>query len=100
MSASAASSGGRDAVRHDYRLVQRRPRSKYRCRCSRCERRRTTRVHPDYARRTVRCACGSARWRIDWYRTAKLEARRTTCRCDALPFPHRRGSGFHESRCP
>lgn len=71
---------------------------RYRCRCRRraCQVRVTLARHPDAYRRERRCrACGSG-LRVDRYRTEGDEARRDTCRCDGLPFPHRRGSYTYE----
>jgi hypothetical protein len=92
-------------MRHNYTTARRARFGKYRCRCTHCWSRRTLAKQPEFYSRRLRCAhCGHSSWWIDWYRTTKLEAKRTTCRCDALPFFHRRGSRYHvgseyQTRC-
>lgn len=98
--------------RHDYRRAKRLRFGLYRVRCVRCGHRRTFTRKPDEHIRLPKCGCRCKRcarlpkgqkcrrclmgefWRIDWYRTTKREAKATTCRCDEIPFPHRRGSTY------
>ncbi len=91
-------------MRHDYRDVQRRRRSWFMVRCRFCAARRTFSMKPDDYQRMPMCPCWKHRqvrkvgqrdvWRIDWFRTSGIEARTTTCHCDALPWPHRRHSSY------
>lgn len=76
-------------TKHDYTRAKRSKPNWYQLRCSRCEHRRRSTVHPDYSRRRTRCACGSLAWRVDWYRTTKIERRRYRCNCSGYHFPHR-----------
>jgi hypothetical protein len=65
---------------------------RYRCRCTRCEHRRTFRDHPSQIVRPPKCSgCGSSSWRVDWYRTTRREHRKVICHCGGRPFPHRTG---------
>lgn len=80
-------------IRHDYRAAKRHRWSYYMVRCKHCGHRQTFGRHPDFHRRLPRC-CGAKDWRIDWYRTSRLETKRYTCKCDDLPWPHRKGSHY------
>lgn len=90
---------------HDYSRARRKSWRGYRVRCSRCRHRKTFKKHPDFHVRLPACVyCGCRKWVIDWFRTSKIEAKRYTCRCGAIPadrnsnsMPHRRGStrNFH-----
>lgn len=66
---------------------------KYRVRCRKCRARAVLSQHPNDYSRPRRChSCGNQEWTIDAYRDSKREAKRQTCDCDGLTFPHRRGS--------
>lgn len=87
---------------HNYAAAKRaRFRRSYQVRCSRavCQARRTLRQHPDDYVRPPTCDCGNKRWRIDWYRTSRIESQRFTCHCARLPFPHRAGSSIQGVHC-
>lgn len=79
----------------------------FRCRCRKCEHRVFMEHHPDSYARGLQCqGCGVNKkdraqgWRVDWYRTAKAEAKRQgVCECMQLPFPHRPTSAFKTARC-
>lgn len=73
------------------RLQARSKFNRYKCRCSKCEYRKTFTKLPDLMRVTPRCPCGSRNWRVDWYRTTRKEHRRVLCHCPARHFPHRGG---------
>lgn len=84
-------------MKHDYARARRTSYQRYRCRCRQCDGRRTLTKHPDFYVRLPRCiVCGGKDWRVDWYRTSRIEAKRTTCFCIGRAFPHRRGSEVTE----
>lgn len=65
---------------------------KYQCRCNRneCRQRVTLNKHPlDYVNEK-HCVCGG-RLHVDQHRMT-AEHKRVLCKCDGLPFPHRKGS--------
>lgn len=80
--------------RHNYTRAKRAKYSRYRCRCQHCGARRTLTKLPGFYDPPPKChGCGKRDWRVDWYRTTRLESRAHNCRCDGLLFdPHRKGS--------
>jgi hypothetical protein len=66
---------------------------KVRCSNHKCRSRRTLPRHPDQYRTQPRCRfCGRRKWTVDWFRTAKAEAKtpsRRVCDCGAVHCPHR-----------
>ena len=67
---------------------------KYKCRCKKCGSRKTLTKHPAEYMKTLVCwSCKSVNnYRIDWYRTRGKESKKFTCKCDGMPYPHRKGS--------
>src|SRR6187399_1744498 len=66
----------------------------YSPRSRKCEARRTTRRHPRFRERKLKCHCGCTEWRIDLFRQDGRERKRYTCNCSAYHHPHRKGGGF------
>jgi len=96
--------------RRDYSEQKRKSYSRYRVRCRYCLGRRTLTKLPEFYVKPPKCTCAGARkaheqgvseWSIDWHRTAKFEAKATTCRCGSTEGgkPHRKGSTWNSGRC-
>lgn len=91
-------------------MVMIRKRSRPRCRCRYCGKRKTLSMQPGDYIRPQRCGCGRERtlirkadelglfrpqtWRVDQYRTDGREQRGKTCNCMGYSHPHFRARGF------